>query len=100
MPIVSACKKDALEEKRGLAVNCAGQDIALFLIDGKYFACSNRCPHAGAQLCDGFIDGTVVTCPWHGWSFELNASGTEPRDGVTRYEVIDEDGELKVVIPD
>ena len=43
--------------------------IALFSIDGKYFAMDNTCPHRGGSLGEGDVSGGIVTCPWHGWQF-------------------------------
>lgn len=85
---------------QGLTVKLDREEIAVFRIDGEYYACSSRCPHAGGPLGDGFIDGTTVTCPWHGWSFELNCHDNPPRDGVERYKIICEGEELFVELPD
>jgi nitrite reductase/ring-hydroxylating ferredoxin subunit len=68
-------------------VTVKGRDIALFNVDGNYFAFFNRCPHAGASLCNGKIvrrvetsepgtyrlapDLTMLRCPWHGWQFDI-----------------------------
>ena len=42
-----------------------------FYLEGKYFAVQNRCPHAGVGLAGGFIDGNNITCPGHGWQFDI-----------------------------
>ncbi len=84
----------------GLVVTCGGEEIAIFNVDGAFFGCSARCPHAGGPLAEGFLDGTTVTCPWHGWSFELNCHGNAPRDGVIRYRVVAEGNDLFVELPD
>lgn len=52
-------------------VEANGQAVALFNVDGKYYAIDDACPHAGAPLSDGDIDGKVVTCPWHGAQFDV-----------------------------
>lgn len=52
-------------------VKIRDQRIAVFHIDGRYFAINNRCPHAGAALGRGEIDGTSVECPLHRWKFDL-----------------------------
>jgi len=60
-----------------VAAGCAttvivgGREVALFNVDGTFYAIDNRCPHQGGPLAEGFVDGTVVTCPWHAWSFKL-----------------------------
>ena len=45
--------------------------IGLFCIDGEFFALDNLCPHAGASLALGTIDGTTVTCRIHHWRFSV-----------------------------
>ena len=47
-----------------------------------------------------WLGGTEVTCPWHGWSFDVQLCDEDPKDGLCRYKVHAEDGELKVEIPD
>ncbi len=46
-------------------------EIAVFRTTGGLTAVDNLCPHRGAPLSDGRLDGTVVTCPWHGWAFDV-----------------------------
>ena len=47
------------------------REIALFNVGGTIYAIDNICPHQGGPLADGWLEGTVVTCPWHAWCFEL-----------------------------
>ncbi len=66
----------------------AGRPVGIFKVDGELFAVRNRCPHRGAPLARGTIEGTmlptcrpgelnygmdnqVLKCPWHGWEFDL-----------------------------
>jgi nitrite reductase (NADH) small subunit len=49
----------------------SGREVALFNVEGVFYAIENRCPHQGAPLAEGYVEGTVVTCPWHAWSFKL-----------------------------
>ena len=49
-----------------------GREILLARVGDSYYAASNRCPHMGAKLSDGSIEGTVVTCPRHGSQFDLS----------------------------
>jgi nitrite reductase/ring-hydroxylating ferredoxin subunit len=50
------------------------QVVALFNVGGTYYALDGVCPHAGGPLGEGTLRGTIVTCPWHGWQFDV-ASG-------------------------
>lgn len=72
--------------------------VCVHKVDGAYFAISNHCPHAYAPLDQGFIENGRITCPWHGWSFPLDCEYSE-KDGVYRYRVFEEKGELFIEIP-
>ena len=48
-----------------------GKAIALFKIDGNYFATDDTCTHEKASISDGEIDGDIVTCPHHGARFDI-----------------------------
>lgn len=45
--------------------------VALFNVDGKFHALDGVCPHQGGPLGQGQLSGTIVTCPWHGWQFDV-----------------------------
>jgi len=47
--------------------------IVIFLTDSGYYAVENRCPHAGGYLHEGQLKGNILTCHWHGWSFDLES---------------------------
>lgn len=49
----------------------AGHVVALFNVDGTFYALSNTCLHRGGPVGEGELDGTVVTCPWHGWQYDV-----------------------------
>ncbi len=71
-------------------VTVSGRHVALFRLGDEFFALDNMCLHRGGPLCDGPIDASgVVTCPWHGWSYEIK-TGTMVQDrrvGVSRHDV-------------
>jgi nitrite reductase (NADH) small subunit len=52
-------------------VEAAGKKIALFNAGGQFYAIGNECKHRGGPLAEGEIDGTHVTCPWHGWEYDI-----------------------------
>jgi nitrite reductase/ring-hydroxylating ferredoxin subunit len=45
--------------------------VALFNCDGTLSALDGVCPHQGGPLGEGELCGTTVTCPWHGWQFDV-----------------------------
>jgi nitrite reductase/ring-hydroxylating ferredoxin subunit len=63
----------------GRVVEVQGVWIALFNVDGSFYAVDNTCPHAGGPLGEGQLDGCVVQCPWHGWRFNVH-TGQRPEN--------------------
>jgi nitrite reductase/ring-hydroxylating ferredoxin subunit len=63
--------KKALPAGRATAIELAGKKIAIFNVNDKYYAIDDECTHAGGSLSEGEIDGVVVTCPWHGATFDV-----------------------------
>ena len=61
----------------GKTVQAVSKAVALFKVDGKLCAIENTCPHRGGPLGEGELEGTVVTCPWHGWRFDV-VTGISP----------------------
>ncbi len=54
-----------------------GRIYALFgLEDGRIAAVDGICPHQGGPLADGPVEGSCVTCPWHGWQFDVTTGAT------------------------
>ncbi|MAT15341.1 MAG: ferredoxin [Planctomyces sp.] len=55
----------------GREFTVADRIVAVFEQDGNYFALDGICPHAGGPIGSGELKGTIVTCPWHGWQFDV-----------------------------
>ena len=45
--------------------------VALYNVDGEFYALDGVCPHQGGPLGKGRLSGCIVTCPWHGWQFDV-----------------------------
>ncbi len=75
-------------------VRAEGRRIAIFRVDGELFALDDACPHMGASLADGRVDGRRVVCAWHGWSFDLVTGESGRRSGACarRHEIEIRDG--------
>jgi NAD(P)H-dependent nitrite reductase small subunit len=88
----------AIPENEGVLVEAAGQAIALFRRGTEVFAIGDSCPHMGAPLSDGYVDGNSVVCPWHGWVFDLKtgASMFDDEAGVPAYRVVVEGDDVYV----
>jgi nitrite reductase (NADH) small subunit len=66
-----------------------GKAVALANVDGQFYAINNVCLHRGGPLADGPREGSVVTCPWHGWQYDVRTGkvGQNPTVGVESYPV-------------
>lgn len=66
-----------------------GTQVALFMCRGRVVATQGQCPHAEGPIFEGEVEGTVLTCPWHGWSFDLETGLSCEDDSITlrRYPV-------------
>jgi nitrite reductase (NADH) small subunit len=90
-----------LQPGQGKTVEAEGVEIALFNVDGTYHAIANACYHHGGPLGEGELEGTTVTCPWHGWQFDVTSGSTyrNPEIGVSSYRVEVQGGDLYVEMP-
>ncbi len=67
---------------QGKLFSVGGRAIAVFNVSGAYHAIDNTCPHRGGPLAEGSLDGSVVTCPWHGWGFDVTTGECKLNDAV------------------
>lgn len=71
MKYVKACLADDLHSGEKMKVVIEGDSILLSNIDNQYFAVSNVCPHMGASLCEGKLEGKNIICPKHKSVFDV-----------------------------
>jgi nitrite reductase/ring-hydroxylating ferredoxin subunit len=75
--------------------------FALYHVGNGVFACADRCPHAGAVLSEGEMEGAVVTCPRHGSQFDVR-TGERLRgpadDGIATFPVLEEGGQIYLLV--
>ena len=62
---------------QGKSCELQGKKIAVFNVSGTFHAIDDTCVHRGGPLGEGDLDGTVVTCPWHGWQYDVT-TGVSP----------------------
>jgi len=81
--------KGALKPGEVKEVIAAGTAVAVCNVDGNYHVVANVCPHAGGPLGEGSLDGSVLTCPYHGWAFEVTDGScqTNADSSIVTYEV-------------
>lgn len=90
---------DEMRDGDARHVRIGKRDIALFRVDGAFHALSDVCRHAFAPLSQGFTDGHIVMCPWHGWRYDVRDGTTDhPGADVRTYPVTVRGGEVFVTV--
>ena len=76
----------------------AGKTVCVANINGRVCAMDNVCLHEGGPLGQGYVDGTKVVCPWHGWEYDV-ATGQlfdDPKSKLDVYPIKVENGDVLV----
>lgn len=78
----------------------AERAILVTNVDGTLHAVDSVCPHAGGPLADGMLEGALITCPWHGWSFDVRdgKSSVDENATLTTFPVRVESGGILVKV--
>ncbi|MBI2656635.1 non-heme iron oxygenase ferredoxin subunit [Candidatus Woesearchaeota archaeon] len=86
---VKVASASDLKPGEGKVVNANGTEVALFNVSGEFFAMNNTCLHRGGPLGEGFLEGDVITCPWHGWRYNVKTGANlmMPTAKVASYQV-------------
>ena len=85
---VSVAKVSDIQPGQSKTVYVDGKSIAVFNVDGTFYAIDDTCLHRGGPLGDGELEGHVVSCPWHGWQYDVKTgvSITNPAAHVSCYQ--------------
>jgi nitrite reductase/ring-hydroxylating ferredoxin subunit len=99
---VTVCRADEIAPGQGKQVEVGGRAIAVFNVDGTYYAIGGECTHQGGPLGEGELNGTTVTCPWHAAEFDVTtgkALALPATEDVPVYRTAVEGGEVRVELP-
>ncbi|MBI3317884.1 MAG: non-heme iron oxygenase ferredoxin subunit [Candidatus Omnitrophica bacterium] len=80
-------------------VEAEGHTIALFNVNGEFYAIDNTCTHVGGPLAEGMVEGAEVECPWHGAKFNVKTGEvlTPPAgENVASYKVRVSDSDIEI----
>ncbi|OGW87192.1 MAG: non-heme iron oxygenase ferredoxin subunit [Omnitrophica bacterium RIFCSPHIGHO2_02_FULL_46_11] len=79
-------------------VEINGKEIAVFNIGGNFCAIADTCSHRGGPLSEGSVENNVVTCPWHGWEYDVTNGSclTNPSVTQAKYDVKVDGGDIYV----
>jgi nitrite reductase/ring-hydroxylating ferredoxin subunit len=99
--LIKVTETKDLPPGKAAAFDVEGLRVAVFNVDGSYYAIDDTCTHEGGPLCEGEVNGLKVTCPWHSADFDLKSGAalSPPAfDGVKSYKVVVEGSDLKVEV--
>jgi nitrite reductase/ring-hydroxylating ferredoxin subunit len=84
----------------GIVAEVNGKTLAVFNVEGTFYAIDNTCVHRGGPLGEGDVEGNVVTCPWHGWEYNVTTGEcvNNPSAKVEVYQVKVEGNDVKVLL--
>jgi len=87
MPLMRAAKTDELPAGSVREFQVEGTTLAIANVDGKFYAINNTCLHRGGPLGQGELQGKILTCPWHGWQYDVTTGKLtmNPAVGVKCY---------------
>jgi nitrite reductase/ring-hydroxylating ferredoxin subunit len=95
---VTVARADELPPGTVTAVRAGDAEIALAHVNGRFCAVQGRCLHLQGPLGEGRLEGSVLTCPWHGWQYDV-CTGLNEFDHAIQletYEVRVQDGNVQV----
>jgi nitrite reductase (NADH) small subunit len=98
--IIAVAAVEEIKDGHSKIAEVRGEEVAVFRIGDDFFAIANECPHHGASLCEGYLRDKTVTCPWHGWQFDLQTGAglTVPGMDAESFEVKVEEGQVWLVL--
>ncbi len=100
MPFVTVARVDDFPPGTARPVRAGEEEIALVRVGDDFYATEHACIHLKGPLGRGRVDGCVLTCPWHGWQYDVR-TGANLFDRAIRlktYDVRVEDGEVRVSV--
>lgn len=99
---VTIGQKSQIPVGESIVVSVQKKDIAVFHVaQDEFYAIDDCCPHAGASLAGGHVEGGIVTCPWHAWRFRLNdgAWADNPKVKTACYPVHLQGDDIVIELP-
>jgi nitrite reductase/ring-hydroxylating ferredoxin subunit len=81
-------------------VQVGDEEIALAHCDAGVYAVQHACIHLHGPLAEGHLEGCVLTCPWHGWQYDVRTGKNEFDHAIQlrMYETQVVDGEIRIRI--
>lgn len=102
MAWVRACGRDEIDEDEPIRIETV-PPIAVFNLDGEFYATADTCTHDQSSLADGYVDGDRVECSWHFAKFCIRTGAVlslPATTGLATYAVKVAGDDVMVYVPD
>ena len=96
---INVVKTSAVEPGQNIVIKFDNEDIAIFNTGTEFYAINNTCPHQGGPLNEGTLAGEVITCPWHGWQYDLKSGCPITTPNLRIYPLRVHGDTLQIAIP-
>ena len=96
---IEAARVGEIEDHKCKAVSLNGSPVAVFNLDGEYYALEDVCTHLGRDLSSGWVEGDRAVCPWHLAEFSIRtgeALKAPAYEGVHKFPVRIRDGIIEI----
>ena len=86
---VKVATADEIQPGYGKTVEINGKEVAILNDNGTFYAIDNTCGHRGGPLGEGTCGSGTVTCPWHGFEYDLKTGkcNTDPSLALDIFEI-------------
>lgn len=98
---ITVAKITDIKENAPFCAEAEEHKVSLYKVDGAIYATDNVCTHAGGPLCEGRLNGKIVTCPWHASEFDVTTGevlGGPAETSVKTYKTQVNGGSIEVEI--
>lgn len=100
MGFVTVARVEEVPPGTVVHVSAGDEQIALAHVEGGFYATEGLCLHLKGPLGEGHLDGSVLSCPWHGWQYDVRTGLNEFDHAIKlrTFEVRVEDGEIQIAV--
>lgn len=97
---LKVCHQDQIKEGGVKALKILARNVAVFRLNGGLYGLEADCKHMRASIANGKIDGTIITCPAHGWRYDITTGEclNEPWAKLKTYPVDVVDGIIYIEV--
>ncbi len=97
----TVCESNDLDEGQSVEFVFRGDVIAVYRHGNALYAIDGICMHQGGPLARGQLANGIVTCPWHGWQYELASGNHAPtcKPMLQTYKIQESDGKIEIDLP-